>query len=661
MNRLQYESSPYLQQHKNNPIDWYPWGEEALRKAVEEDKIIILSVGYSTCHWCHVMERETFVDLQVAEIMNRDFVCIKLDREERPDIDAIYMDALQNMGKSGGWPMNMFLIPTGEPFFGGTYFPKAQWIETINGVARVYKNQKEEVVKAAKGFSESLNIKDSDRFIFGDHAEEEVGFTDQELQHIAETLIKDFDVHHGGMNRSPKFPLPSLWKMIFNLERATGNQKLKDQLQLTLKRMVLGGIFDHLGGGWMRYATDARWKIPHFEKMLYDNGLLMELYAVCSRLDTDLYQWAVNQTFNWLNTEMNAPDSGFYAALDADSEGEEGKFYVWRKDETDDLLGEKAASFNYAYQIKDSGNWEDQKNILHLELLPQNWEEIKKSGDKLLEYRNKRVYPGLDNKIIVSWNAFAISGLIARSKAFDLPYTLAKEKLDFLNESLSFESGKNGIGIYHQLGNQSILGFLDDYAALILANINFYTISFDEQYLFMAQKLTTYVLENFYDEEEELFYYTDKGSEKLIARKKEIFDNVIPSSNSMMAKALYFVGRYLEMPAMTDLSKRMFTKIKPMIMADPQWLSNWLDLGLMLAAKQKEVVITGSQAKEWTDKLRKNFDFPSILYFAAENDSQLNVFEERFTDKNTIYICENYACRLPVYDIQTAIDILNEN
>lgn len=659
MNRLKNETSPYLLQHKDNPVHWYPWGEEALKTARTEDKVILLSIGYSACHWCHVMEHECFEDTEVAGLMNAHFVNIKVDREERPDIDHIYMEALQNMGIRGGWPLNIFLLPGGEPFYGGTYFPKARWMEVLSGVVNVFRERREEVMVSGRSFVKSLNTKDSDKYLFGKTSDSSI-YTKEELAEISEKLAGNFDTQDGGMNRAPKFPMPSLWNMIHHLAGLTENAFLKEHLEFTLGRMVLGGIFDHLGGGWTRYSVDSYWKVPHFEKMLYDNGQLMHLYAtVAARSDRQmLYRWAVDKTFSWVVREMNEENGGIYSALDADSEGEEGKFYVWTKEEADEILGEDAALFSREYGIVKEGNWEHGNNILHLEHLPLQWDRIKELHEKLLKVREKRVYPGLDNKVITSWNALMISGMAARSKTFGYDLYFACEKLDYLNRELTFacrnEDGETALGVFHQAGERKIHGFLDDYAALIRANTDMYSVNFDEHYLELAGQLTRYVLANFYDPEEDLFYYTDVQAEKLIARKKELFDNVIPSSNSMMAQSLYFAGRYTGNMAYTEMARRMFAKLKPLTLQDPQWLSNWTDLGLILSRKQVEVVVTGPDYREWITRLRQQDLSPATLYFGANDESILPVFENRFTGKNTIYICEDYACRRPVFALEDA-------
>lgn len=659
MNRLKYETSPYLLQHKDNPVHWYAWSEEALKEARSEDKMILLSIGYSACHWCHVMEHECFEDREVADFMNAHFINIKVDREERPDIDHIYMEALQNMGIRGGWPLNVFLLPGGEPFYGGTYFPKGRWMETMAGVVNVFLNRREEVMASGRSFVKSLNTKDSEKYLFGKSSDNSL-YTKEELDMISEKLAGNFDTEDGGMNRAPKFPMPSLWSLIHRLSDHTGNQYLKEHLEFTLGRMVLGGIFDHLGGGWTRYSVDSYWKVPHFEKMLYDNGQLMSLYAaVAAGSDPHgLYCWAVDLTYSWLIREMNEENGGIFSARDADSEGVEGKFYVWTREEIEKVLGERAALFIQEYGIVKEGNWEHGNNILHLEHLPVQWDKIKESHEKLLEVRENRVFPGLDNKVITSWNALMISGLTERSRAFGSDYLFAREKLDYLNRELTFscrnEDGDLAIGVFHQAGERKIYGFLDDYAALIRANTDMYSVSFDEKYLETAAQLSQYVLANFYDAEEGLFYYTDVTAEKLIARKKELFDNVIPSSNSMIAKSLYFAGRYTGNSGYTEIARQMFAKLKPLTLQDPQWLSNWTDLGLLLTQKQVEVVVTGPDHQEWIRALQQGSPSPATLYFGAGDQSTLPVFKNRFTGKNTIYICEDYACRRPVFSLEDA-------
>jgi uncharacterized protein YyaL (SSP411 family) len=663
MNRLKDESSPYLLQHKNNPVDWFSWSDEALKLARTEDRPILLSIGYSACHWCHVMEHESFEDMEVAKFMNNNFVNIKVDREERPDIDNVYMEALQNMGIRGGWPLNVFLLPTGEPFYGGTYFPKTKWLEVMKGITQVFSERREEVMVSGRSFVKSLNIKDSEKYNFGKISDSS-SYTKVEMDLLAEKIAADFDTQDGGVNRSPKFPMPSVWNMVHHLAHLTNNPYLKEHLEFTLGRIVLGGIFDHLGGGWTRYSTDSYWKVPHFEKMLYDNGQLMSLYSKVAQgsKSIDLFKWAVNLTFSWLKTDMDEPNGGIYAAQDADSEGEEGKFYVWKLEEVEKVLGDDAKLFIAEYGIVPEGNWEHENNILHLEHFPLEWEKIKESHEKLLKVRESRVYPGLDNKVITSWNALMISGLIDRDKTFETDFDFAKDKLDFVNDKLTSlyqnVDGDEARGVFHQEGKRRIPGFLDDYAALIQANVDMYTVAFDENYLQIAEQLTKYVLANFYDAEEGLLYYTDVEAERLVARKKELFDNVIPSSNSMMAKSLYFLGRYTANDEYLTLAKQMFSKMKPLTLQDPQWLSNWTDLGVLLSQPQIEVVVTGPHFLEWIKNLRKEVLSPAVLFFGAGSASNLSIFKDRFTDTTVGYVCEDYTCHLPTSTVEATLKLI---
>jgi uncharacterized protein len=673
MNKLASETSPYLLQHKNNPVEWYPWGEEALQKALTEDKIIVLSIGYSACHWCHVMEHECFEDHEVASVMNTFFVNIKVDREERPDIDGIYMDALQNMGLRGGWPLNVFLMPNKKPFYGGTYFPKKNWINLLYGIQESFREKRQALEESADGFAASLQTRESEKYTFGIDSTDSA-YTEEDLSLISEKIAQDFDTELGGMRRAPKFPMPSVWNLILNLSNKLGNETPITQLKETLDRICLGGIFDHLAGGWTRYSTDERWKVPHFEKMLYDNGQLMTLYSKSFLFfdsrgifseSLELYKWAVELTVEWLRNEMIAENGGFYSALDADSEGEEGKYYVWKLNEVREVLGSDADKFCVLYDISEEGNWEHHNNVLHLETKPSDWAFVLQCNQKLLEARQPRIRPGLDNKIICGWNGLMLTGLIEAYKAFGIGLDLIKRNADFIEKNLISEylneSNDQAYGLRHLHGTQDAPAFLDDYAAIIEAFLNYYQIVFEEKWLFYAQGLTKYVLANLYDSEEQLFYFTDSEGEKLIARKKEIFDNVIPASNSAMVKNLYFLGRILSENEYIDLAKHIFSKLKPLTLRDPQWLSNWTDLGLMLSSEEVEIVAFGFGYKESLKAIQKSFFNPNAIYFGADAFSGLRIFEGRIDEPDTlkIYICVNHACHLPVSSVEDALKLLN--
>jgi uncharacterized protein len=681
LNRLATAYSPYLQQHKNNPVDWYPWGEEALNKALTESKIIILSIGYSACHWCHVMEYECFEDHEVAEYMNAHFVCIKVDREERPDIDAIYMDACQNMGIRGGWPLNVFLMPDTKPFYGGTYFPKPNWLNVLYSVQESYLKQPEKLQESADGVVKAINQSDLEKFNIGYDQE---SIVQNQWQDIMSKLAAQFDSEHGGLQRSPKFPMPSVWSFIQNYLSVFDDKANLFHLRFTLERMVLGGIFDHLAGGWTRYSTDERWKVPHFEKMLYDNGQLLSIYASfliknsseqVNSASNLLFEWAIENTISWLKNEMTDENGGFYAALDADSEGEEGKYYVWTLAEIEAIKHEKIEEFKKEYEINKQGNWEHGNNVLHLESLPTDFEDFNKIFKQLKALRDVRIRPGLDHKQLAGWNALALNGLIDCYKYFSSQpekqnikveiKKIIESNLQFftnhLEEHIVSDDTEPAIGLFHQVrpenGEMPILGFLDDYAALIKAYLNYYSISFNEKYLQKADKLVKYTLANFYDPSEHLFYFTDVTAETLIARKKEIFDNVIPSSNALMASNLLLLSRYLSNNSYFELASHMYAHMRELVVKDSVWLSCWADFALLFTQPSTEVYIVGNENVEIGSELRKYYSEPQIMIFGSNSESDLEVFEGK-TLKSGIYVCQNKVCQLPVNTLNEALNIL---
>lgn len=670
-NRLSKESSPYLLQHAHNPVDWFPWGKEALEKARAENKPILVSIGYSACHWCHVMERESFENEQIATLMNEIFVCIKVDREERPDVDAIYMDSLQAMGVRGGWPLNVFLMPDAKPFYGGTYFPPQNWVNLLKSIKRAFEQQREELQKSADGFTENMLFKESDKYGL---SSDDAFFTTDDMDTLYELLSKDFDFKDGGMQRSPKFPMPSIWLFlmryisikVLSSGEDLGEAKAINQLSNTLDRIALGGIFDHLGGGWTRYSTDNIWKVPHFEKMLYDNGQLLSLYSEAFCLlnskqikpeSAKLYQWAVYQTVDWLEREILSPEGGFYSAQDADSEGEEGKFYVWSEEELEKLLGEDAAWFADLYDITDAGNWEHGNNILHLEQIPdsETWNKLKNIHQKLFNYRANRIKPGLDNKILCSWNGLMLKGLVDAYRYFNEPkfIELSIKNAHYIQENLTNKDAENTRSLWHSVNkNTKITGFLEDYAAIIDAYISLYQVTFDEKWLSEASMLMDYALTNFFDKEDEFFYFTDSEGEALIARKKEMFDNVIPASNSIMANNLYKLGILIGNDNWIALSKTMLSKIKSLLLKDPQWLTNWAILASNLANPTAEVALVGNEIEQFRAEIDKKYR-PNKLFVGTKTSSELPLLQERtaINGKTTIYVCFDKTCQLPVTNL----------
>ena len=656
MNRLQKETSPYLLQHAQNPVDWFAWGEEALQKAKTENKPILVSIGYSACHWCHVMEHECFEKDEVAEVMNRHFVNIKIDREERPDIDAIYMDAVQAMGVQGGWPLNVFLMPDGKPFYGGTYFPKENWIQLLQSVNNGFVNHRDELQKSAEGFTENMLFKESEKY--GLSFENQV-FTKDDLDKMYQKLANTFDEEWGGFQRSPKFPMPSVWQFLMRYAFQSKDAVAQSHLKLTLNKMAIGGIYDQLGGGFARYSVDGEWFCPHFEKMLYDNGQLVSLFSEAyTYANEQLYKETVYETIGWLKREMTDPEGGFYSALDADSEGVEGKFYVWTKSEIDAVLGEASEEFCKTYQVTEQGNWEHGVNILWKNGVILN--SIQQQNIlKLLTKRAERTRPGLDDKILCSWNGLMLNGLVDAYRAFG--------ETDFLNlalRSANFIKNNflkdNVLSHSYKNGETKIQGFLEDYATVIEAYLNLYQATFEESWLHLAEKLALYVYQNFWDEDDQLFFFTDKNAESLIVRKKEIFDNVIPSSNSIMARNYYTLGLILDREDFKDLSKLMLAKMKDLLLKNVDYLTNWACLATQMISPTAEIAIVGKDYLQ----LRKEIDsryYPNKVLCGTTYESLLPLLENRVakSDETLIYVCYNKTCQLPVKTVEDALKILD--
>jgi uncharacterized protein YyaL (SSP411 family) len=666
-NRLAHETSPYLLQHAHNPVDWYPWGPEALARAQAEQKPIIVSIGYAACHWCHVMERESFENEQVARVMNEYFVCIKVDREERPDVDQVYMEAVQAMGVQGGWPLNVMLTPEAKPFYGGTYFPPTNWVKLLENIAQAYAGEhRAELDGSAERFAQVLQTSELEKYGAvgeGDGA----GVNEEEFKLLAYNLATRYDRERGGTNRAPKFPMPSIWRFLLRAHHISGSQQILSQVNLTLREMAWGGIYDQVGGGFARYSVDAEWLVPHFEKMLYDNGQLLSLYSEAFQVTQEpLYREVVYQTVAWVRRELTNPEGGFYSSLDADSEGEEGKFYVWTREELQQHLGEEEALAAAYYNCTGVGNWEHGNNILHrrqtdtdfaqahnlepdvLTKLIHGWQKT------LLAARTHRVRPGLDDKVLTGWNALMLSGLVAAYRAFGEAefLELALRNAGFLQQNL-----RNGPRLYRtwKNGRATINGFLEDYALVIEAYLALYEATFAESWLREAEALTTYVLANFFDPAEQQFFYTDASAEPLIARKKELFDNVIPGSNSVMANNLLRLGRHLESADYQALTAAMLSQVQALAAKEPQHLTNWASLYVALLRPGAEVAITGPQAEEFRAELSRQF-LPNDSLAGTLTNSDLPLLQGRGNQARTmLYVCRNRACQLPVHSVAEAL------
>ena len=665
-NRLINESSPYLLQHAYNPVDWYPWGEEALARAKQEDKPILVSIGYAACHWCHVMEHQSFESEKIADVMNQHFVCIKVDREERPDVDAVYIDAVQAMGLQGGWPLNVFLNPDAKPFYGGTYFPPQQWLNLLRNIATAYAKNRQELDTSAEQFAEHLNRSELD--VYG-LKQSELQVQEEELKQMYYTFSSRFDKKHGGLSPAPKFPMPSSYLWLLRYIHHSQNEQALKHLHLTLQQMAYGGIYDQVGGGFARYSVDEEWLVPHFEKMLYDNGQLISLYAEAYQATREtLYHDVVYETIAFVERELMSPEGGFYSSLDADSEGEEGKFYTFTKDELHQLFGSEEPLFSKYYHATAAGNFEHGRNILHrrisdeafaeeneleLEVLQdmvQNWKE------RIMEIRATRVRPALDDKILCSWNALMLKGLADAYYTFGNKHflKLAINNAEFILKNLCKEGR-----LYHSYkdGKASIDAFMEDYALLISAFIRLYEVTFDEKWLQKAKELTTYTLSNFFDKTEGLFYFTDASSQKLIARKKEIIDNVIPSSNSVMAINLHLLGQYFDEQQYEELSGSMLAKVKELILKEPSHLSNWAILYYYKLAHPTEIAIVGPEAPEMRAEI-SSFYLPTVILAGTQDKSNLPLLAHRVViqGKTTVYVCQDKTCKFPVHTAAEALE-----
>lgn len=676
-NHLIHETSPYLLQHAHNPVDWYPWTEEALEKARKEDKPILISIGYAACHWCHVMERESFEDPEVAALMNEYFVNIKIDREERPDLDHIYMDAVQAMTGSGGWPLNVFLTPEGRPFYGGTYFPprrafnRSSWTEVLTGIRQAFAERREEIETQAGNMI--AHLEQASQFGRSAYAEASV-----KMEEVAANLLRTADREWGGFGRAPKFPQTFVIRFLLRYGRGQDKEGLETdarrQALLSLDKMIEGGIYDQIGGGFARYATDTEWLVPHFEKMLYDNALLVAVLSEAARLTgKSRYAGVIRETMTFVKRELLSAEGGFYAALDADSEGEEGRYYVWSKAEIEKMLGEQAELFCEYYDISAAGNWEG-KNILRIQepdiaafarlrgLDPAKTEKLLQEGrEQLLNVRQKRVRPLLDDKIILGWNALMNT---ACSQAFratgEEEYRrLAVRNMEFLLEQ--FADGAEEGRLFHtwKNGRARYPAFLDDYAFLTEALLQLYEITTDIGWLKEAGVLMDYVWEHFGDEEGPLFYYTPDYQTDVILRKKEIYDGAVPSGNSVMAANLYRLGIYFDSGIWRERAEKMLESLSGVVGRYPGSFGNWAGLMQEWEEGTHEIVVLGPE-KETYEKILYEFIPHSLLFYSATENQDFALTQgKKAGGKANIYLCKNFACREPVQAIKQLMSLIN--
>ncbi len=673
-NRLIHESSPYLLQHAHNPVDWYPWGPEAFEKAKNENKLVLVSIGYSACHWCHVMEKESFEDDEVAEIMNEKYVCIKVDREEHPEVDMLYMDAINVLTGRGGWPLNCFTLPNGKPIYGGTYFPKEGWINLLVNLNNLFRKEPEKVRELSEEIEKGiLSIS-----LLPDAKSDRLGKDFQFLDDFTNKIASAFDTTFGGYNYAPKFPMPNNYEYLFyysyilkNTNRADEGMAIENHVYLTLDKMAMGGIYDQVGGGFARYSTDSFWKAPHFEKMLYDNAQLMSLYSNAYKINPkEMYKDVVYGIYKFISEKLTSPDGAFYCALDADSEGIEGEFYVWKKEELQELLGDEFPLFSNYYTINDNDIWEDGKYILQRKKTDAEFSEEQNISlsdliskrknwlNILNERREKRISPGLDDKTLASWNGLMVKGFIDAYKAFREPLFLdmAVSNAGFIKSKLFNLEG----GLWHGFKNDKgyIEGFLDDYAFIASAFIALYEVTFDESWLKAAKNLSEYAIEHFYDAAKSMFYYTHSKQESIIVRKAEITDNVIPASNSEMGIVLYRLGHLFSDDRYLGIAEGMLIAVKDNMLNYPQGYTNWGILMLHNQVRFCEVAITGKLGFSFRDKINKEY-LPNMVMLGAEKSSNLELLSERFSaDRTLVYVCENKTCQRPFSSTGEAINAI---
>jgi uncharacterized protein YyaL (SSP411 family) len=667
MNHLANSTSPYLLQHAGNPVNWYPWGAEALQKARDENKLILVSIGYSACHWCHVMEHESFEDESVAAVMNQYFVCIKVDREERPDIDQIYMSAVQLMSGRGGWPLNCICLPDQRPIYGGTYFRKNEWASLLFNLADFYQQKPEEAEDYAVRLTEGIQQYETIGFV-----PEQPAYTKADLQIIVDNWTKYFDHTEGGMGSSPKFPMPNNWQFLMRYAFLFKDGRIDDIVSLTLQKMAFGGIYDHIGGGFARYSVDNRWHVPHFEKMLYDNAQLISLYAEAYTWKNDgLYKKVADETIGFVLNELTSPDGAFYSALDADSEGVEGRFYTFTQLETEEVLGEGAELFNIYYNVSPAGNWEEEHTnvffrnesdqALAAKLgIPVNelLANMNTSRSRLFAARSARVRPGLDNKIIASWNGLMLKGLCDAYRAFNAPGYLGsalKSAGFLLNNMMDADSGRLS-RIYKGVNNDGI-AFLDDYANVAEGFIALYEVTFDEQWLYLAKKLSAYAITHYYDHEKGVFYFTAANDEQLIARKSEIMDGVIPASNSVMARNLKKLGLLFDDEAYENIAAQLLRNIMPHLARYGSSYSNWAMLLLDEVFGVYEIAIAGHEYESLRREIELNY-IPNKIMLGGKKGS-LPLLQGKFNTKTQIFICRDKTCGLPVYNSADALKQIN--
>ena len=671
-NNLINETSPYLLQHAYNPVNWNPWNKKYLEQAKKENKLVIISIGYSSCHWCHVMERESFEDSLAASLMNEKFISIKVDREERPDVDQVYMNAVQLMTGSGGWPLNVVALPDGRPIWGGTYFSKDQWINALTQISNIYTKEPERFINYANTLEKGIKSLD---VINTDENKAEIGF--EELEKYIENIASKIDKNHGGFSGAPKFMMPNNIHLLLRTGHQNNDKAILDLVNLTLEKMAYGGVYDQIGGGFSRYSTDEKWHIPHFEKMLYDNAQLISLYSDAYLITkNESYKNVVYETINFVLQELTDSNGGFYSSIDADSksldgEEKEGAYYIWTESELRSLLKDEFKLFADYYNINKYGYWEDENYVLiknrsdvefSKEFNVSKEDIIKKKNvwkNILIRARSKRARPNIDDKILASWSGLMINGLVDAYSVFEEEKFLnaANSCAEFILENMIKSDG----GLYHSHkdGTSKINGYLEDYSAVIQAFLNLYENTLNEKWLNTADGLMKYTYDNFYNTETNMFFFTSKLDDKLISRTVEFRDNVIPSSNSIMANNLFKLSHYYDSSKYLNTSLSMVKNISDQIEVYPNGFSNWMNLMLNLNKNFYEIAIVGDNAIKKINELNKNY-LPNKIVVGSFGDNSLPLLKNRYIEGETmIYVCVKKACKMPVKTIKEALKLID--
>ena len=676
-NRLINETSPYLLQHAHNPVDWYSWSKDAFDRAKIENKPILISIGYAACHWCHVMESESFEDEATAALMNEHFINIKIDREERPDLDNIYMDAVQAMTGSGGWPLNVFLTPDLKPFYGGTYFPptraynRLSWQEVLLNVSKAFHERRDEIEQQAENLTSHLHQSNT----FGTKFNEETQIVKEENSHVIfENIMKQADKEWGGFGRAPKFPQTVTIQYLLRYYYEYEIDEALTQALLSIDKMIEGGIYDQLGGGFARYATDTEWLAPHFEKMLYDNALILSVICEAYQLTRkNRYLEVIEETIGFIKREMTDANGAFYAALDADSEGVEGKYYVWDAKEVQNILKQDAQLFSEFYGITESGNWEH-TNILHIRKSIEDFaneknisvseiqEKLMQCRKRLFYEREKRVRPRIDDKIILGWNALMNTAL---SKAYSCSgikeyKAMAIENMNFL--LAKFANSDNSFFHTWKEGKAKYSAFLDDYAFLIQALIQLQEITANTDWLLKAEELTSFVLQHFSETDNIFFNYTPDNEQDIIVRKKEIYDGATPSGNSVMAWNLYQLGILLDKIAWKERGYKMLNVMDMTIVRYPTSFGNWACFLLGLVSGINEIAIIGSKSEDYLHELLKIYIPNKVIMASKTAKSDFPLLSNKQNTENTaIYLCSNYSCQRPVFSLKDFIPLISKH